>query len=85
MLDLFSRVWHNLVTSFFDSVDKLNDSTLFLFIGDLKRDKDLIIQILYASHNEMIVFMTYLLIILKKLNTIDHSFTNTIHMCKELA
>lgn len=33
----------------------------------------------------MAVFLTYLLIILKKLNPIDHSFTNTMHMCKELA
>jgi hypothetical protein len=63
----------------------LNDSSLFQFIEDLKRDKDLIVQILYGSHNEMAVFLTYLLVILKKLNPIDHSFTNTMHMCKELA
>lgn len=33
----------------------------------------------------MAVFLTYLLVILKKLNPIDHSFTNTMHMIKELA
>ena len=42
-------------------------------------------QILYNSTNEMIVFFTYLLILLKKLNPNSHSFTNTIHMIKNLA
>jgi hypothetical protein len=42
-------------------------------------------QILYNSINEMVVFFTYLLIILKKLNPMCHSFINTMHMCKSLA
>lgn len=33
----------------------------------------------------MVVFFTYLLLMLKKLNPIDHSFTNAMHMCKNLA
>jgi len=33
----------------------------------------------------MIVFFTYLLILLKKLDPIDHSFTNTMNMIKSLS
>ena len=79
------KVEGDLVTSFFDQVDKMNDQTLYNFIEDLKRDIELIMNILYNSTNEMIVFFTYLLMLLKKLNPIDHSFTNTLHMCKNLA
>lgn len=32
------KVEGDLVTSFFDSVDKLNDSTLYEFIEDMKKD-----------------------------------------------
>jgi hypothetical protein len=51
----------------------------------MKKDIDLILSILYNSTNEMVVFFTYLLMLLKKLNPIDHSFTNAMHMCKNLA
>lgn len=51
----------------------------------MKKDIDVIMQILYNSTNEMVVFFTYLLLMLKKLNPIDHSFTNIMHMCKNLA
>lgn len=33
----------------------------------------------------MVVFFTYLLLMLKKLSPVSHSFTNTMHMCKNLA
>ena len=79
------KIEGDLVTSFFDQVDKMNDQTLYNFIEDLKRDIELIMGILYNSTNEMIVFFTYLLMLLKKLNPIDHSFTNALHMCKNLA
>lgn len=79
------KIEGDLVTSFFDSVDRISDTTLYNFIEDMKKDIELIMQILYNSTNEMIVFFTYLLILLKKLNPIDHSFTNAMHMCKNLA
>lgn len=73
-----------MVTSFFDSVDKMNDTTLYSFIDEMKKDIELVMTILYNSTNEMIVFFTYLLILLKKLDPIDHSFTNTMNMIKSL-
>ena len=79
------KIEGDLVTSFFDNVDRMADSTLYAFIEDMKKDIDLILQILYNSTNEMIVFFTYLLILLKKLNPIDHSFANAMHMIKNLA
>ena len=68
----------DLVTHFFDSVDKLSDPALYSFIEELKTDIDLIMQILYAHSNEMVVFFTYMLMMLKKLNPIDNSFTNLV-------
>ena len=79
------KIEGDMVTSFFDAVDKMSDQSLYTFIEDMKKDIEVIMQILYNSTNEMIVFFTYLLLILKKLNPIDHSFTNAMHMCKNLA
>lgn len=79
------KVEGDLVTSFFDQVDQLDDHTLFQFIEDMKRDKDLIMQTLFGSANEMIVFFSYLLLMLKRLQPISNSFTNTMQMTKELA
>jgi hypothetical protein len=79
------KIEGDLVTSFFDNVDRMADTTLYAFIEDMKKDIDLILQILYNSTNEMIVFFTYLLILLKKLNPVDHSFANAMHMIKNLA
>ena len=43
-LDLQSlKIDGDLVTSFFDSVDMISDSTLYGFIEDLKKDIDLIL------------------------------------------
>ena len=75
----------DLVTHFFDSVDKVGDTVIYSFIEELKNDIDLIMQILYASSNEMIVFFTYMLMMLKKLSPIDNSFTNLVQMCKNMA
>ena len=63
----------------------MSDQALYNFIEEMKKDIELIMVILYNSTNEMVVFFTYLLLMLKKLNPIDHSFTNTMHMCKNLA
>ena len=79
------KIEGDLVTSFFDSVDKITDQTLYSFIESMKKDIDIIMAILYNSTNEMGVFFTYLLLMLKKLNPIEHSFTNIMHMCKNLA
>jgi len=75
----------DLVTHFFDSVDAMSDSAVYGFIEELKGDIDLIMQILYSSTNEMIVFFTYMLMMLKKLSPVDHSFTNLVQMCKNMA
>lgn len=74
-----------MVTHFFDSVNKMSDSAVYTFVEELKADIDLIMQILYSSTNEMIVFFTYLLIMLKKLSPIDNSFTNLVQMIKNIA
>ena len=79
------KIEGDLVTSFFDTVDKLQDHALFAFIEDIKHDKDLIMQILFNSCNETVVFFSYLIVMLKRLPPLSHSFANTMQMVKELA
>jgi hypothetical protein len=56
-----------MVTTFFDNVTKLSDHFTFSFVEELKKDIDMIIQTLYQSANELAVFYTYLLMLLRKL------------------
>ena len=79
------KIEGDLVTSFFDSVNELDDALLYKFIEDLKQDIELVMQILFNNNNEMTVFFTYLLMMIKKLGPSAHSFLNTVHMVKNLA
>ena len=54
-----------MVTAFFDSVESIEDEVLYNFIENLKSDIELIMGILHSNTNEMIVFFTYLVILLK--------------------
>lgn len=79
------KVEGDLVTSFFDCITSEYDDSILAFLEEMKKDIDLIMNILNNSANEMIVFFTYLLIMLKKLNTSDSSFISVTHMVKGLA
>lgn len=61
------RIENDMVTTFFDNITKLSDHFTFSFVEELKKDIDLIIQTLYQSGNELAVFYTYLLMLLRKL------------------
>ena len=85
-----------MVTTFFDNITKLSDHFTFSFVEELKKDVrkqsklyfvqiDLIIQTLYQSANELAVFYTYLLMLLRKLQPVSGSFVNTLIFCKTLA
>ena len=45
----------------------------------------MLVQTLYQSANEIAIFYTYLLMLLRKLSPIQGSFTNTLIFCKILA
>ena len=75
------RFENDMVTTFFDSITKLSDHFTYSFIEELKKDVtikilkklisiqfDAIVQTLYQSANEIAIFYTYLLMLLKKLN-----------------
>lgn len=79
------KVEGDLVTSFFDCVCSEYDECLVAFLEDMYTDLDLIMNILNNSANEMIVFVTYLVLLLKRLNTTDESFDKVIKMLKDLA
>ena len=78
------KVEGDLVTSFFDCIQSDYDEALNAFLDDMKRDIELIMNILSNSPNELIVFFTYLLLMLKRLSPADLSFVNITHMIKGL-
>lgn len=75
----------DLVTSFFDGITSENDGTLLHFLEEIKKEFEVVLQILGNSANEMIVFMTYLLLMLKKLHPSDLSFVVITQLVKGLA
>ena len=79
------RFENDMVTTFFDNITKLSDHFTFSFIEELKKDIESITQTLYNSANEVAIFYTYLLMLLRKLSPIQGSFTNTLFFCKILA
>jgi hypothetical protein len=79
------RIENDMVTTFFDNITKLSDHFTFSFVEELKKDIDVIIQTLYQSANELAVFYTYLLMLLRKLQPVSGSFVNTLIFCKTLA
>jgi len=79
------KIEGDLVTSFFDSVENLSDQTICGFINEIKKDLEYIIQILYNTNNDMIVFFTYLIMVLKKLHPVEQSFKEALHLCINLA
>eukprot|EP00347_Sterkiella_histriomuscorum_P008400 403345240 len=79
------RFENDLVTTFFDNITKLSDSFTFQFIDELKQNIEVIMNCLYQSANEVAIFYTYLLMLLRKLNPVTGSFRNTLLFCKTLA
>jgi hypothetical protein len=79
------KIEGDLVTSFFDSVGSQYDECIVAFLDEMFNDIDLIMNILNNNANEMVVFFTYLVLLLKKLNTMDRSFDKVTKMVKDLA
>ena len=78
------KIEGDLVTQFFDNVDMISDTTLYAFLEELKQDKELIVSILFNSVNEVVVFFSYMIVMLKRLHPMAHSFNSTMQMVKEL-
>jgi hypothetical protein len=74
-----------MVTTFFDNITRLSDHFTFSFVEELKKDIDVIVGTLYQSANELAIFYTYLLMLLKKLQPVQGTFVNTLIFCKTLA
>lgn len=79
------RFENDLVTSFFDNIAKLSDSFVFSFIEELKQNIETIMNTLYQSANEIAIFYTYLLMLIRRLNPVTGSFRNALIFCKTLA
>ena len=79
------KIEGDLVTSFFESASSEYDDAIMVFLEEMKQDIDFILNILNNNPNEMIVFFTYLLVLLKKLTVTDGSFLRVTNMVKWLA
>mmetsp|Transcript_40493 Transcript_40493/g.38986 ORF Transcript_40493/g.38986 Transcript_40493/m.38986 type:complete len:153 (+) Transcript_40493:804-1262(+) len=79
------KVENDLVTTFFDNVGKLSDHLVYLFVEELNKDFETVMLILYQNANELAIFYTYMLMLLKKLSPEQNSFLNTLFFCKSLA
>ncbi len=79
------RFENDMVTTFFDNITRFSDQFTYSFIEDMKKDIDSIVQTLYQGANELAIFYTYLLMILRKLSPVSGSFTNTLIFCKNLS
>lgn len=79
------KIENDMVTTFFDNITKFSEHFTYSFIEELKKDIDTIVQTLYQSANELSVFYTYLVLVLRKLSNLSGSFMNTLQFCKSLA
>lgn len=64
------RVENDMVTTFFDNIDKFSDHFVTTFIEGLRKDIDSICLTIFSSTNELAIFCTYLVMLIRKLNNI---------------
>ncbi len=74
-----------MVTTFFDNIGKFSDEFVESFIEDMRKDIDNLTLTLYSSSNELAIFSTYLVVLLRKLSPENRSFYSTLSFCKSLA
>ena len=79
------RVEGDMVTSFFDNVHKFSDEFVNSFIEDLQGDMENIVNTLYSNSNELTVFFTYLVVMIRRLSHLSTSFYAWMQFCKVLA
>ena len=79
------RVEGDMVTSFCDNINKFSDEFTQSFIEDVQNDLENIINVVYSSVNELSVFYTYLIIMLRRLSHLSTSFYSWMQFCKTLA
>ena len=79
------RVEGDMVTSFIDNIQRFSDEYTSLFIEDLQADMENLLNTIYSSTNELSVFFTYLLVMLRRLSHLSTSFYAWMQFCKTLA
>lgn len=79
------RVDGDMVTSFFDNINKFSEEFIIGFIDDMRNDMENIINTIYSHVNELSVFYTYLVLILRRLPELSEGFDSSMQFCKSLA
>ncbi|CAI2385624.1 unnamed protein product [Moneuplotes crassus] len=79
------RVEGDMVTAFFDNIDKFSDEFVIGFIQEMEADLDHLTSTLYQSVNDLSAFYSYIIIMLKRLHELSPSFAATLAFSKQLA
>lgn len=82
-----SMLWieNDMVTTFFDNIGRFSDQFVSQFIEELWKDIDNLTLTIYSSSNELAIFNTYLVMLLRRLSPMSTSFYQTLQFCKTLA
>ncbi len=72
------RVENDMVTTFFDNIGKFSDQFVSQFIEELRKDIDNLTLTIYSSSNELAIFNTYLVMLLRRLSPLSTSFYQTL-------
>ena len=72
------KVENDMVTTFFDNIGKFSDEFVESFIEELRKDIDSLTMTIYSSSNELAIFNTYLVMLLRRLSPLSGSFYSTL-------
>lgn len=78
------RVENDMVAAFFDSLARFSETFTHAFVEDLRRDVDTLVSTLFYSAGELVLFWTYMLVLLRKLDQQSTSFFSAIQLLKTL-
>ena len=79
------RVENDMVTAFFDNIHKFSDEFTQSFIEEMQNELDTLVHTIYNHSNELSVFYTYLIFMLRRLSHLSTSFYLCLQFCKTLA
>lgn len=79
------RVENDMVTAFFDNIHKFSDEFTQSFIEEMQSELDTLVHTIYNHSNELSVFYTYLIFMLRRLSHLSTSFYLCLQFCKTLA
>jgi len=72
------RVENDMVAAFFDNIHRFSDEFAQSFIDELQNDMETLVNTIYNHSNELSVFYTYLVTLLRRLSHLSSCFYSTL-------